>query len=61
MTLIDGLSKLDGPDREIAEREGYISELSKGTEYGQEHDASAIAHHTARIALLRAKGASHGE
>ncbi|MCH6203892.1 hypothetical protein L3V16_08550 [Brucella ciceri] len=58
MALVDRLSKLDAPDREVDEREGYIRELSKGTPYGHEHDASAIAHHTARIALLRAKEAS---
>lgn len=57
--LLTRLSNLDAPDRQVDEREGYIRELSKGTPYGHEHDASAIAHHTARIALLRAKEASN--
>ncbi|MEN5276287.1 hypothetical protein ABE527_04970 [Brucella sp. TWI432] len=58
MTLIDRLSKLEGPDMEITEREGYIHELSKGTQYGFENDAAAISYHMGRIALLRAKEAS---
>jgi|GEM_PF-6387790 len=61
MTLIDRLSKLDGPEREVEEREGYIRELSKGTQFGSENDAAAISYHTDRIALLRAKEASHGQ
>ncbi|KAB0573420.1 hypothetical protein [Brucella pituitosa] len=61
MTLIDRLSNLDGPDREITEREGYIRELSKGTQYGFENDAKAISHHMGRIAILRAKEASNAE